>query len=265
MELVNLDVSQLDKTVWRYMSFSKFISLLTYQSLWFSKLNLLQDQLEGMIPLFTKQRMDAENQKWKKIFKEPEHHKQIDAWNSTNENDGRELLVVNCWFIGDRESKKMWRDYGKSNESVAVKSTIGRLAQAVLLPKDHKISKLGKVSYVNHEMHDMNHYEGGQAHIRAFLKDQKYSAEQELRIVTMNFKTTTCVNMLGVPYSPDEVSGAGMNNFENPGLYVGVLLENLIGEVIIAPGAEDWFVNLVKRIVDLSPVNVPVSKSKMKA
>jgi hypothetical protein len=32
------------------MSFPKFISFLFYQSIWFSKLNILQDQFEGMIP-----------------------------------------------------------------------------------------------------------------------------------------------------------------------------------------------------------------------
>jgi hypothetical protein len=63
MKLRNLKSDQLDKTVWRYMSFSKFISLMTYQALWFAKLNILQDEYEGMIPSTTKELMDKENQR----------------------------------------------------------------------------------------------------------------------------------------------------------------------------------------------------------
>jgi hypothetical protein len=36
-----------------------------------------------------------------------------------------------------------------------------------------------------------------------------------------------------------------MNNFENPGLYIGADLNQLIAEVVVTPLAEEWFLKLV--------------------
>lgn len=265
MKLRNLKSDQLDKTVWRYMPFSKFISLLTYQALWFTKLNILHDEYEGLIPSTTKELMDKENQKYKEQFNTPEFHQQIDSWASDNENSGKELLVVNCWFLDEYESEQMWKKYGGSNEAVAIKSTVRRLVNNVLIPDDDHISHIGAVSYIDHDKHEMSRYEANQAHERAFLKDkQRFSHEQELRIVTMNFKTTNCASMEGKPYTPEQVADKNMNNFENPGLYVGVRLQQLFTEVVICPDAEDWFIYLVKRIIELSNIDITVSTSRLR-
>ena len=200
------------------MPFPKFISLLTYQALWFSKLNILQDTYEGMLPRKLKRQLHENNQRFKAQFNTPEFHKQIDAWLDRNEDDSRELLVVSCWFLGETDSKRMWREYGRSDEAIAVKSTIGRLAQYVLVPRDEYVSHLGLVSYVDHDNHEMSAHEAHQGHERAFLKDNRFAHEQEVRIVTLNTKTTGCVSMEGRPYTAEDVAGAKMNNFENPGL-----------------------------------------------
>jgi hypothetical protein len=265
MELWNLDGTDLEKTVWRYMPFSKFISLITYQALWFSKLNILQDTYEGMIPARVKRQMQEDNQRFKAQFNTPEFHRQIDSWLDKNEEDSRELLVVSCWFVGESDSERMWREYGSSNEAVAIKSTIGRLARYVLVPTDEHVSHLGLVSYVDHDHHEMSGYEAHQGHERAFLKDKRFAHEHEIRIVTMNIKTTSCASMEGKPYTEEEVAGKYMNNFENPGLYVGVHLKCLLVEVVVSPTAQDWFEKLVRRIVELSQLPVHVSRSRTAA
>jgi hypothetical protein len=56
-----------------------------------------------------------------------------------------------------------------------------------------------------------------------------------------------------------------MNNFENPGLYVGVQLKGLLTEVVVSPTAQDWFERLVKRIVELSQLPAQVSRSRSAA
>jgi hypothetical protein len=50
MKLRNLMPEDYERTVWRYMPFPKFISLMTYQALWFSKLNILQGEKAGCFP-----------------------------------------------------------------------------------------------------------------------------------------------------------------------------------------------------------------------
>ena len=68
--------------------------------------------------------------------------------------------------------------------------------------------------------------------------------------------------MEGKPYTDDEVAGKNMNNFENPGLYVGVDLKGLLTEVVVSPTAQDWFEKLVRRIIELSQLPARVIRSR---
>ena len=90
----DLTTEEFDSTVWRYLTFTKFLSLLTYSALWFPKLNILQDEFEGTIPRKAEQAMRGQDVRWKKVFVDPELQKQIDDWPDLNVRDGRELLVV---------------------------------------------------------------------------------------------------------------------------------------------------------------------------
>ena len=188
VNLREISSKDLHMTLWRYMSFSKFMSLLTYQALWFSRLDILQDRYEGMIPRATKDRIDEENQQWKRLFTSPRHRAQVDKMTAHNENSGRRLLVVNCWFIGECESAHMWKEYGSSCDAVALKSTADRLCRSVLMIPDGHVSHIGRVKYVEHDSHEMTSYQANQAHERAFLKDIRFRDEKELRLVAMNFK-----------------------------------------------------------------------------
>jgi hypothetical protein len=109
----------------------------------------------------------------------------------------------------------------------------------------------------------MSHYEANQAQERAFLKRLKFEHENEVRVVAMNFKGPMCVNMEGEILKPEEYQGAGMNNFENPGLYIRSDLSGLITATVLAPGAPKWFELLVRRIVRLSKFGAPVERSRL--
>lgn len=250
-------------TVWRYMPFTKFISLLVYQALWFSKLNILQDQYEGLMPFATKRMMDDHHHELKKGFP-PEHHWQFDEMSARNEKDSRELKVVNCWFLGDCESERMWREYGEGKESVVIKSTVKQLIEQIGVPRDKDMSSIGRVNYVDFKSHMMSKYHANQGSERAYLKDaETYQHEKEIRIVTMSFKTLACVNPEGKPYTKEEIQKTKMNNFENPGLYIQTRLQQLISEIRIHPEADNWFYLLVKRIVENNKWQMPVNRSKL--
>ena len=250
-------------TVWRYMTFSKFISLFVYQAIWFSKLNILQDQYEGMMPLATKEMMQADDQELKKNFP-PKYHRQFDEMATRNEEDSRELLVVNCWFLGDSESECMWHEYGGGQQSVAIKSTVKQLIENIGVPHDKHATHIGRVFYINHKNHVMTRYNANQGHERAFLKDaERFQHEKELRIVTLNTKTKYCVSPEGKPYEESEVQGKNMNNFENPGLYIRVQLKELISEIRTSPESECWFYLLVKRIIELNNMGIAVKHSEL--
>jgi len=260
-KIKNISESDLDNTVWRYLTFAKFISLVTYQALWFSKLNILQDKFEGTLPAPTEKAIIAENQKWKKVFEHPDLHRQIDNWTSDNVRDGQELTVVNCWFLGEDELKAMWDKYVGNTEGLAIRTTIKKLTQYIFAQPE--FSSIGKVQYVDFNSHIMSSYEANQAGERAFLKNLEFQHEQEIRIETMSLKAPGCVNMNGTPMKAEDYSGKKMNNFENPGLYVGVNIQKLINAIVLAPKSSEWFKLLVERIVKLCPLNCPVIRSTL--
>lgn len=193
------------------------------------------------------------------MFVSREQHEMIDDMASSNENSGRELLVVNCWFVDENESTNMWESYGSLSEGVAVRSTIERLCRSVSIIKGH--SWIGRVEYVDHDKYELSSYMAHQAHERAFLKDRRFRHEQELRMVTMNFRTQGCIGIDGIPLTSNQTSGPGMNNPGAPGVYRSVDLRSLCLEVVVSPRAENWFYELVNRIVQLAGINGPVRRS----
>lgn len=207
MNLRDLTNDDMNLTVWRYMPFYKFVSLLVFQAIWFSKLNILQDQFEGMMPHATKEMMEEHHQELKKNYP-PEYHSQFDEMVSRNEQDSRELLVVSCWFLEEDESERMWREYGGDKQAVAIKSTVKQLIDNIGVPHDKHATHIGRVSYIDHKIHIMTKYHANQGHERAFFKDaEQFKHEKELRIVTLNTKTRYCVSPEGKPYDESDVQG----------------------------------------------------------
>jgi hypothetical protein len=246
-QLHNIREDELDQVVWRYLTFPKFVSLVSYGALWFQRLCYLSDDLEGTIPHPTIASMKQADQHWKQVFTDPALQAQIDTMPERNVADGRSLTLANCWYLGNCESEQMWKEYGQSAESVVVRSTVRRLwANTHLWPE---WSFIGPVQYVDHATFQMSHYHAHQAHHRAFLKDSRqFTHEQELRLTTINLRTPACLDCLGRPYSVDELNGVGMNNFDSAGLYVKINVTELFEAVVTHPDAPDWFYNLVRHI-----------------
>jgi hypothetical protein len=258
--LKNLTEADLDKVVWRYLTFPKYISMLAYGAIWFSKLNILIDEYEGHMPAAVDAELLASFQGYKKHFP-PELHGQFDEMNRKNVEDGRELTVASCWFLGDTESAAMWDEYGGSSEAVAIKSTIRLLSENIFVPREPSL--LGKVDYVDFETHAMSAYEGNQAQQRALLKRKKFGHESEVRIITLNVRGPHCIGLDGEPFKQGEVDGAGMNNTGNPGLHIRSNLRRLITGTVLAPNAEHWFELLVKKIARDSNVGAAVERSQL--
>lgn len=263
-QLYNLSESDLDTVVWRYLSFSKFVSMISYEALWFCRLSYLIDKFEGTLPRRTLEKTKTEEEKWKSFFTHPDHRRQIDEWSECNVQYGQSSTAVNCWFIGDDESERMWREYVASSEGVAIRSTIRKLRESIYLPRD--FSYIGRVNYVDLDEHEMTVYEGAQAHHRAFLKDHvQFKHEQELRIQTMNFRTDVCLDPLGRPLTHKELVAGGMNNFQEPGLHVQVKLDQLFDTIVVAPNAQDWFFNLIQHLQITAGINWQVRRSKFES
>ncbi len=214
------------------------------------------------MPKPTKEMMDKRHQEMKKDFP-TDLHWQFDEMASRNEQDSRELYVVNCWFLCENESSRMWEEYGGENDAVAIKSTVRQLIENIGVPNDSHASHIGRVKYIDHSNHMMSAYEANQGIERAFLKDaERYVHEKELRIATLSVKTKYCVKPDGEPYKEPEVQGKNMNNFDEPGLYIVIRFKEMVSEIVTSPNSGEWLTLLVRRIMHVSNLNIPVLASR---
>ena len=234
-----------DERIWRYLSFPKFVSLLEMRALWMCRLGKLQDQFEGTLPEKTRNALVVEDLRWKESFA-PELHDQLASMTDDNVKSGRDMLVVNCWFLGGGESTRMWGEYASLSEGVAVRSTLSRLEGAIVAKQ--KFTRIGRVKYVDFATHDMGRYAGNQAGERALLKQLAYAHESEVRITTLNLVCPGTLNADGSPPTPLQLSGPGMFDADRAGLYLRVDLNVLAESIVTAPQATPWFQDLVSRL-----------------
>jgi hypothetical protein len=135
----------------------------------------------------------------------------------------------------------MWKLYAKSNEAIAVKTTIEALT-AVLPPAAH----VGEVKYIDFETATMP---VGNMLYPFVHKRLSFEHEREVRAI--------------LPQFPEgEVSEESVKAHVD-GHYVRVELETLIQEVYVAPLTPFWFQRLVAAVCSQYGLQVPIRRSTM--
>jgi hypothetical protein len=94
--------------LFRFLDFTKYVSMLDQRAVFFTRANHLADPFEGSHP-----------RSWMGRTQDVE-----DA------DRRRESVLVNCWHANEHESAAMWRIYLKSDEGVAIQATVERLESA---------------------------------------------------------------------------------------------------------------------------------------
>ncbi len=252
--------------VLRYMPLSRFLCLLEFQAVWFSRLGHLQDKYECTNPkgprgfLLNAIRSNpgiAESQTPLGIpFKDL-----LPLTDNGNSGDGfRHGGLVNCWFIGKSETEKMWRNYGDNGKGVAIRSTLKKLATSFQIPGDfEKVSQVGRVRYVDFETYDPGAHGHDQAHVSLLKDETQFKNENEVRIVTLNWPHSDTLLADG-----SQPNGSGFNQ-KSKGLHVKCNLQTLIQSVIVGPNTDSNFQMLMKRVVSRFGLSVNVEYSQTPA
>ena len=217
--------------IWRYLDFTKFISLLETKSLFFVSVNHLNDPFEGSLSALNKALRPS-------LFEKKFFEKQI------NRAEMRTRVAVNCWHINTYESAAMWKLYTKTNEAVCIQSTYKLLREA--LPSLFRISK---VRYV-----DFNSDWVPESHPLApfVFKRKSFEHEQELRaLIDIEEADERLYNFLGLETAEF-------------GLYKRISVQKLIENIFVAPESPDWFLTLVERACRTYNLkDVPVIRSSL--
>jgi hypothetical protein len=255
----------LKSKTWRYMDFTKFVSTLSENALYFRRMDLLDDAFEGSLPKAFRSKKSVKTKSFlKKIY--PENHdehfknlrnaeKTIDHFSSKLNKAKRKFVFINSWHMNEDESAAMWRLYLKSTEGVAFQSTFQRLSDSFIQKED---IGFGLIKYVDNYNKDTKDFSDINFYLRSFpymFKRKCFEHEKELRAIILTAPETEQAKQqffskFGIKGMPE-------------GLPKEVDLYTLIEKIYVSPTAEKWFEKLVRSVVEKYGFNIEVTKSSL--
>ena len=227
----------LEILIWRYMDFTKFVSMMDLNSLYFSRSDLLGDTFEGSFPrpnvllrpIIYKDIIDkyADNKLHvtfpgvNKILSFIESQSYMHEWL-------RKWTYVSCWHINEHESAALWKLYSSSHEAIAIQSRYNLLRN--YLPSNVFIGEVKYIDYNNAVIPENNT-------MWPFIhKRTSFAHERELRALIQE-----------LPVENNSIPVGKINDAK--GVNISVNLSSLIENVYVSPSSPDWFVNVVNSVM----------------
>lgn len=236
-----LNEPHFNQRLWRYMDFPKFMALIQNKSLYFPNVSEfhMSDPSEGF-PSSLNYKPEQIISTLRQAGVKPDNNKINSFINMLKETLPltRNGLYINCWHMNDNESNSQWKIYGNNPMSLAIVSNFKRIKMAIT---DSKTIYGSKVTYYNPEK-DVTSSRNALHH--ATVKRQAFSHEKEFRLIYLNT--------------------ADMHkNYANHGISVDVELTELIETIVISPQAPQWFIPVVKSVINDYGFNIPSYKSNL--
>lgn len=241
-----------ENTLWRYLDFTKFVSIINTNSLFFPSARTLQkiDPWEGsylkkeLVHILNEEKLLKPTTDFSTEF---DYIKQkANDWLLCFENEA-DSNFISCWHYNSYESAAMWGLYLKSNEGLCIQTDIQSFKDS--FKDETKRIFIGMVRYKEYETDffysgfDMNKIEYPSfSFFHPFIHKRKiYDHEKEYRAIVPLF-------------------GNRSDNCKN-GLMIKVNLKTLIKRIVLAPASPEWFEELVRSTLKKYDLDFPVTKS----
>lgn len=233
--------------IWRYLSLSKFISLIETGSLFLTRVDLFNDLFEGTLP-------KTDNELWRKSLPSDNSHN-WDQMLPIYRQALRKNTHVNCWHLNNEESEAMWKLYCGSNEGIAIQSTYQKLKDSI---QNSKL-EIGLIRYINYETESFpplqgNFYAPNFAH--PFMhKRIAFEHEREVRVIKIDYSIWS------------QIISADLNQLQQINTPLGIShkvnVEELVQKIYIHPLAPTWYFDVVQAVISKYSLNVEVKWSSM--
>ena len=222
------------------MDFTKYVSLLSKQSLFFCRVDKLGDKHEMSLPLINKKKEIEYYKNVEHILKKTINEKiSLENWPSIWENT-KPSIIINSWHRNEFESAAMWSTYLKTNEGVAIQSDVNRLCESFKNTSDEiNIGIVNYKDYRTEKIEDETIF-GWVSH-----KLKSYEHEKELRAIII------------------KQSDINQKPLHEIGKYVPVDLNTLVESVYVAPNAEKWYNDLVIEVTRKFGYNFEIKTSEL--
>jgi len=215
------------------MDFTKFISILHHKSLHFSRVDKFKDPYEASIGsyLVEIEKRDISKSGLRKLNELHPHYQKV---------------FVNCWHINPFESAALWKVYMKSDEGIAIQTTVRRLVTVLEASKNDLRFDLASIEYDPSKLIGTTTTPNGDHHTvfkmnnALFIKRPCFEYENELRVF--------------VRFDKRESTG-----YDWPGLDINFLIEY----IYVNPEAPQWIVSLIKDLAKSYKIKGKVLKSNI--
>ena len=248
--LTGLELPDDTATVWRYMEFSKYVSMLAMEGIFFVRCDKFEDKWDSVLPEGWIATMNR-----KSLTIDDGRNLTLTEWYKEMEIPSR---PVSCWTVNTHENEGMWSRYTPTGAAaVAIRSTVAGLRECFSSCTENVL--VGLVKYGEHsELADPKFsfvYRESEAppvrlntwYVPQFFKRKNFAWEEELRA------------MASVSTSPPIEYGHSLK--------VGIDgLRTLIRSVHLKPGAQPWFKQVVESVNERYGLGtIPVSFSEIDA
>jgi len=222
-------------TLWRYMDFTKLLSLLETEALFFPRADRFEDPYEGS---WSKAGVTLMRQQCQDIGIPAEAVEKLIQHMHTM----RQEMFISCWNIGEYESAAMWKLYLQSREGIAIRTNHDVLC-AVLDASPLKV-RTTEVKYIDYESTPIPF---GNLFFPFAHKRQSFAHEKELRAIIWSLED---INKPQLGSNPEFVS-------------VKCTPQELINAVHVSPTAPKWFGDLVQKLLIRYGLFCPVEHSML--
>ena len=218
-----------EATLWRYMDFPKFVSVLDKSALFFCNASRLGDPFEGTWPTANFETLAA------RYSPEMAEIARIGLQGSAHL---RGQFSVNCWHWNGFESDAMWGLYATRNAGIAIQTVFKSFAESLT---DEIAITVGVVKYVDYQTDAIP-----DDHIVHTLLHKRHHFEHEREVRAI----------VAEPAQPRDLQ---------VGRYCEVDLSVLIKRVVVSPLAPEWLSELVQSVAVKYGLKAPVIASELAA
>tara|TARA_R110000737_G_scaffold350440_1_gene389444 strand:- start:1574 stop:2353 length:780 start_codon:yes stop_codon:yes gene_type:complete len=233
--------------LWRYMDFTKFVSLISKEELFFCRADLFKDPFEGsyskansiLSPLvYAKSSIDS-GIPIERLIQSQE------IGNNVLAKFRRQWYYISCWHKNEFESAAMWDLYSNGEGSIAIETNYELLQNN--LPDN---SYMGLVKYIDYQTEWLPE---GNTFFPFMHKRKSFEHESEVRIVISDEESI-----------PRDKKGYDLNS-TNPrsGVFVPIKLGDVINTIHISPLTPSWMVDAIRDVSNKYGITSTIKQSNL--
>jgi hypothetical protein len=237
-----------DYRINKYLDIEKFLSMIQDNSLFFSRIDKLEDKYEGISPILNfEQRVNS----YKFINSFGDHENRPTDEDKMNkyakasfnqEKQSRKFTCINCWNKGENESNALWKIYTDSGKGVLIKSSISKIFKAFEI-SDEKIW-ISEINYIDRKTERISE---GNIITPIINKSIAYNYEDEVRLI----------------YDLKDKKYWSKAKNKN-GIKIKININELIDEIVISPFMEEWYFEIISNLLNKYELKFRITQSEFK-